>query len=260
MTSGDSIINWLGQYPEVLAVLIVAAGWVLARLMRSAVMALVPWLNKTLARFGAGGSAIITPVFSRALQFVVFWGILISALVLGLQLMGGGELSSWPERVLGLVSQLMVALGIVAAGHLLGLLARSLTARLAHGQEAGVVPRLAYVVVLSIALVTALEHLGLNISFATHLVLVVLTVLLAGLALAFAMGAKTLVSNLAAQGELQRYKPGDRLSVNGVEGTVVEIHKTGLVLSTEQGLAAVPASKFAENIVTLSHPDTETDD
>jgi len=259
MADRSSIMNWLSQYPEVTALIIVVAGWLIARLLRQLVATASPWLNKTFARLGARGKAQITPAFARALEFLAFWGVLLVSLLVALQVLGGAEFNSWSDRILTLTAKVLVALIIMAAGHLLGLLARSLAGRLSRGSESGLLPTLAYAAVITITAVTALEHVGLDISFARHIVLVILGVMLAGLALAFSLGARTLVANLVAQGELQRYQLGDQLQIDGISGKVVEIHNTGLVLSTDDGLATIPAYKFAESVV-VQHPVKSDDD
>lgn len=254
-----TISEWLGEHPEFIAVLIVIAGWLIARLVRQAIKASIPWINRKAARWGSDSGALISPAFSRALQLVAFWGVLLTSVVAALYLMGGGGLADALDRLLGVVPQILVALGILAAGHLLGLLARSLLLKYSTGKDRAGLPLIAYGVVIGTAAVTALQQLGLDVSFLTHILLVIVTVFLAGLALAFALGARALVANLAAQGEIQRYKAGDQLRVDDVEGTVVEIHRTGVVLSTAKGLAAVPAAKFATSTVIEIRPQPAED-
>ncbi len=249
MLTTRDFLDWLGEHPEFIAILVVVAGWLVARLIRHAIGQLVPWLNRRAARLGPGRGALVSPGFQKVLQSVAFWGILLTALVAALYLLGGGGMSGWLDRLLTVVPQLLVALGIVAAGHLLGLLARSLLARYYSSPDRQALPVLAYAAIVGTAAITAVEHLGLEVSFLTRILLIVVGAFLAGLALAFAFGARALVANLAAQGEVQRYKPGDRLRIDGVEGSVVEVYRTGVLLSTPEGLVAVPASKFATGMV-----------
>ena len=253
------MINWFSEHPEFIALLIVVAGWLIARLLRHALSSVVPWINRQAARLESEGGVLVSPAFSRALQLVVYWGVLLTALLAGLYVLGSSELSRWLDRFFDVVPQILIALGILAAGHLLGLLARGVLAKYSPTAERQSIPMLAYAVIVGTAAITAIEQLGLDVSFLTHILLVVVTVFLAGLALAFALGAKTLVANLAAQGEILRYQIGDRLRIEDVEGVVVEMHRTGLVLSTEEGLATVPAHKFAANTVIEKRPEPAED-
>ncbi len=253
------VTDWLGDHPEVIAVLFVIVGWLIARLARHALGKFIPWINRRAARMGTTRGPLVTPVFQSTIELAAFWGILLTALAAALYLLGGGGMSGWLDRFVAVVPQFLVAVAILAVGHLLGLLASSLLTRYATGRERQALPAMAYAVIIGTAAITAVEHLGLQVTFLTQFLLVIVSVFLAGLALAFALGARTLVSNLAAQGEIQRYQVGDRLLIDGVEGTVVEIHRTGVVLSTVEGMAAVPAHKFATLTVIEKRRETSED-
>jgi len=245
--------GWFKYLPEITAVALVVAGWILGRVARHGVVIGVPWINRLSVRWGAQPGDLLTPAFAKGLQALVFWGILITSVILGLLLMGVGEQTHRLDGLLGFTSQLLITLGILVLGHVLGTLARSLVGGFSDGKA---LPLAAYTAFIMIAAVTALRHLGLDLTFITQLLLIIIAIFFAGLGLAFALGARTLVANLVAQGELQRYRPGDRLLIDGIEGTVHEIHRTGMILSTAQGLASVPAARFAEVIVIEQHPES----
>lgn len=253
MESG-TVSDWLSHFPEIVALIVVVLGWFLARLLKNAVAAGMPLLNRLSARWGAQSGSLLSPKFSRLVEAFVFWGVWLISFVIAVHLLGGGEPSQWLDGLLAFVSRLLFALAILVGGHILGLLARSLLNGLSGSIEMSMLPRSAYAVIVAVAALTALKQLGLDVSFITQVVLVLVTVFLAGLALAFALGARSLVANLAAQGELQRYKPGDRLIVDGISGTVLEINRTGVVLSTSDGVASVPAARFAESTVITLQP------
>lgn len=252
--------GWLEYFPEIIALLLVLAGWVLARVVSRMIGSGVPWINRVSVRWGAEPKDLLTPAFTHGLKTLAFWGILLTSVIFGLSLVGDGQLTQWLDRLLGFSYQLLITLGILVLGHVMGLLARSLTGGLSGLSGGKTLPRVAYGIVIVIAAVTALKNLGLDLTFITQLLLVIIFLFFAGLGLAFALGAKTLVANLVAQVELQRYKPGDRLLIDGVEGTVQEIHRTGLVLSTAQGLASIPAARFAEVIVVEKRQDPTEDE
>jgi hypothetical protein len=155
-----------------------------------------------------------------------------------------------------LASHVLIAVVILAVAHILGSLARSVLSGLSRKAGLSALPRMTYALVLGVGLITALSHLGLDVTFITQMLLIVVGVFFAGLALAFAIGARTLVANLAAQEELSHYKPGDRLVVEHIEGTVIEVNRTGLVLVTEKGTARVPAAKLAETTILSINQDS----
>jgi hypothetical protein len=103
--------------------------------------------------------------------------------------------------------------------------------------------------VVTVAVITGLQQLGIDISFVTQLSLILLAALLGGLSLAFALGARQYVANLMAQPELARYATGERLRIGDDEGVIVEIYRTGLTLATEEGLVSIPAARLADGRV-----------
>lgn len=240
--------GWLVRYPEISALMILVAGVLLAFLARKGVSALSGWLNRASLNKAARADPVVSTRFNRALQLSVFWGIVVAAVIKCAVLLGGPQAVAL-DVVWVFVMRLLVALGIVVVGHLLGVFARNLVGMVARHPDMAALPVLVYALIVGFALVMALAHLGLDVSLITHVTLVVVAVVFASLGLAFALGARTLVANLAAQGELARYRPGDRLRVDGTEGVVLEVDRTGMVLSTDEGLARIPAARLAESTV-----------
>lgn len=237
-------------HPEIAAVLILVLGFFFARLARSLVGHLLAALDRHTARYATRETGIVSPEFIGFTKGLTFWVIFLLALVSALHLLGIDGLSSATSALFALIPKLLIGFAIIGAGHLLGLLLRSLTARLADTIDTDSLgPRLVHGTVLMIAVVLGLQHLGIDITFITQLVLVLLVVVLGGLALAFALGARRHTANLIASTELQRYGTGDRLQIGAYRGTVVSIHRTGLELATEEGVVAIPASRFAEEPV-----------
>jgi hypothetical protein len=99
------------------------------------------------------------------------------------------------------------------------------------------------------AIVIGIEQLGINVSFLTTTVIVVGGILLAGAALAFGLGARYFVANIiGAQTTRKLYSNGQLLRIGDIEGRLLEITPTTVVLDTDQGRAAIPAKLFHEQI------------
>lgn len=255
MSGSSDIAGWLSRYPEIVALILVIGGWILAFIARRWVATAMQWINDRSTRWSNRPRSVLSPAFGKMLQGVVFWGIGAAFIILGLSVVGTGSFAEWIDRLWALTSHLLVALAILAASHIIGSLARNLLGGLSGRANLASLPRVVYGLIVAVGLFMALGHLGLNVTFVTQIVLVFSGVFFAGLALAFALGARTLVANLAAQDEMNRYKPGDRLVIEDIEGTVIELNRTGLVLSTPKGLVRIPAAKFAENAVLLVTPE-----
>lgn len=257
MADTSTVGGWLAGSPEFLAALTLIAGIVLAFLLRMGVGLLGAWANQLADRGGARSSPAVTPVFIKVLQFLAFWGVLLVAVVRSLALFGahGGLM----DEASSLIARLLIALAIVAVGYVLGALARNLVAGLVRNFDAKPLSQAVFVLILAVSAIMALAHLGLDVSLVTNMVLVFIAISLAALGLAFALGARSLVANLAAQPELARYRPGDRLRVDETEGTVLEIDRTAIVLATPEGIARIPAARLADSTVVMLSREREED-
>jgi len=181
------------------------------------------------------------------------------AVSVSLQVLGIGGISALIVLVIAFIPQLLVSFVIVVAGHLTGLIARNLVARFVDGiTPESLVPRLAYGAILAVAIVMALQHLNVNISFITQLFLILVTIIGGGLMLAFALGARQYVANLLARRDAERFAIGQRIRIDGLEGDVVDIHATAVDIATDEGIASIPASRFAESVV-IRRPDQSDD-
>lgn len=237
-------------YPELAAVTVLILGIALGKLAAVATRRLLTITDRFAARYGGQGRNQISPVFQRGLSALAFVLVLALSIIVAVRLLDIDQVSGWLDAVLAYVPRFVVGLLIIAAGTVLGTLARHLCARLmTRGDTHALLPRLAQAGVVLIAFVTGLQQIGIDISFITQLSLIVLAALLGGLSLAFALGARQYVSNLMGQSELARYSTGDRLRIDDDEGEIVEIHRTGLTLATEEGLLAIPAARLTSGRV-----------
>ncbi len=227
----------LDQNPEFVALALLVGGIVVALGVRGALI--------RLSRRGASGGALADTVI--AVTPFVFWTIILTAVFLALNFLGFGQASELVEEILRILPRLLVAVLVACTGHVIGIALRETLER--RGSVSFLPPRGAYWLAAGPALIVAVQQLGVEVSFVADLALVALTVALGALGLAFALGARQFAANLVARRELDNYPEGTRLRIDGIEGTVVEVNRTGLVLATPEGLAAIPAARFADAIV-----------
>ena len=94
-----------------------------------------------------------------------------------------------------------------------------------------------------------IEQIGINVDFLTNVLIVIIGVLLAGGALAFSLGARTLVANVIGGQYLRKHcRIGEMMQIGDVEGSVVDVTQTSIILDTETGRTIVPAKYFQEHI------------
>ena len=109
--------------------------------------------------------------------------------------------------------------------------------------------RVVQVILVSTAVMVAVQQLGLDVSFLTTLLMVVIGVLLAGIAMAFALGARTFFANLVGAHALRQHcRPGEYLQIGAVSGVIAEISQTVVFLDSQQGRISIPACLLQEQV------------
>ncbi|HTU59917.1 MAG TPA: hypothetical protein VMF89_15805, partial [Polyangiales bacterium] len=98
----------------------------------------------------------------------------------------------------------------------------------------------------------AIEQLGIDISFLKSTLLIVLGGLLTGAAIAFGVGGRDLVANILSAHYVHRlYQVGQTVRVDGVEGRIVRIAETSVILECAEGDVSIPARVFSDRRSTL---------
>jgi hypothetical protein len=233
--------------PELIALATLVAGIILARLLSTGTGALLEAMDRRAARLTTTDEALIPPALIRLSKVFVFWLVIAGAALIALPVLGVGGLPALLNAVLGFMPRLFVAFSIIVAGHLLGLLAAHVLSRLNDEWSVdSAAPRLLHFSILAVAIVMGLQHISIDISFVTRLILILVGTASAGVMLAFSLGARQHVANLLARRELSRLAVGDRVRVDDIEGVVVEVFSTGVDIATGEGIASVPAARMAE--------------
>lgn len=245
---------------EVIAVVILVLGVIVARLASIAAGALFGFLDRRAARLTTSEKPLMPPKLVRIIRSVIFWLIIVLAISYALAVLGFGDLPTLLTNVMNFVPQVLVAFAIVVAGHVFGLLASHVMSSSSSAVSSGsLMPRLVYGIILIVAIVMGLQHINVDISFVTRLLLIGIAVAGSGLMLAFGLGARSHVANLLARRELARLSVADRIRVDGVEGEIVDIHSTGVDIATAEGIAHVPAARFAETSFVILRKDAASE-
>lgn len=243
---GGMTSDLIESYPELTAVAVLLLGFLLGKLAEAAVRRVLLLTDHLAARYGTRPQALFSPLFQRVFGLFTYGTVLVIAVIIAVRLLDIEQLSRWLDAALAYAPRFVVGLFIIGIGNVVGALLRNLTASMTRDGDADAVgPRLVHVTIVVVAVVTGLQQMGIDISFITQLAMILLAALVGGLSLAFAFGARQYVANLMAQPELARYATGERLRIDDDDGVIVEIHRTGLTLATEEGLVAIPAARLA---------------
>lgn len=238
------------SHPELAALAVLVAGFIVGRIASMLLGRGLDALDRRMARVSTSDSSIFSPRLIGVSRAIVFWLVLALAITYALRILGVGGISTLANLVVPFIPKALVSFAIIAAGHLLGLLASNLLAELSDDiDEDSFAPRLLYVGIVTVAVVMGLQHIAIDISFVTRLLLILIAIVGGGLMLAFGLGARPYVENLLAHKEMARFAVGEKIRVNGEEGPIVEIHSTGVDIATKEGILTIPAARFADSAV-----------
>jgi small-conductance mechanosensitive channel len=255
------LLQRLAEYlPSLLAaVALLLAGWLLGRLLKSFTVRLVAgadrlW-HRLILRGGFPEVASTRRPSSEAIGKLVFWLVMLFFVTAAADIMGIKVFAEWLSGVVAYLPTLLAGGLILLGGALIANLARDLseTAAASAGlAQSEFVGRAVQIAILSVALLIGAEQIGVQVTFLVSLFTAVIAALFGGAALAFGLGARGYVRNLIAARTLrQRYDVGQRISLAGREGAILEITATAVVLQTSEGEATVPAGLFDDEVAVL---------
>jgi hypothetical protein len=103
-----------------------------------------------------------------------------------------------------------------------------------------------------VAIVVALGLIGLDVGWILNALVGIVVVLAGSLGVALAVGSIGYVQDLMAIRRIQDViEPGSRIRVGQVEGRVVQIRESDLMLENEQGVVNVPGRYLAHRPVKI---------
>lgn len=256
--------NIVAALPSIAAaLLLLLVGIFAARVVRSLTLKLLHLLNLFLEQVLSGRTRAVvyfSAGITRLVAGILYWIILFIFVTAALNTAGLTGVSAWLERIVDFLPGIVTGGLIILLGYILAGLVRDVTLAAAHSAEfteAVVISRLAQAITLVTALIIGLEQIGIDVSFLTTMLGISSAALLFGFALAFGLGARTLVSNLIAAHHLRDIlEPGQTIRIRNWEGTVLEVSPTAVILDTEEGRTTIPAKLYQEEAVVTLLGDT----
>ena len=255
-TYNDLSQQFVQYFPQLLGTAtLLLLGFIMAKTLALSAQKLVEGLDALFVRFAHTDSAHherIQRSYALIIKKLVFWVVMVFFFAVGANILGWDLFSGWLDRIVSYLPGLVTGLLIILGGFLLSNLARAGIITAAHRaglEQSAIMARAAQIVIIFSAIIIGVEQIGLNIGFLSNLSGVVIAILLAGAALAFSLGARTLVANvIGAQYTRKHCHVGDHLRIGAVEGEIVEVSQASIVVATGDGKAVIPAKLFHEEI------------
>ena len=252
--SFETVTGIIQYLPQVLGVvMLLLAGWIVASIGRALVVRLIKGLNRIRSRFKIAGTDALPDIadpLAVVLSKVVFWVIILIFLALSLDVLGLSMFAGWLSRVVNHLPNILSGVLIIWAGIVFsGLVGQAVTTAAVNFSDAQrtALARIAQLFTLTLLILMGVGQIGVNITIVVTILSVAIGAALGGLAIAFSLGARDLVSNLIGARYLNAdYRIGERIRIGEHEGTVLEISSVSVILETEEGRVMIPARQFSE--------------
>lgn len=243
-----------------LALTLLAGGLLLAVLVKFVTRRLVMGVSAALKRLGGKGPApgmeremLNRPADHRIANIaaaILFWTVIVITVAAVTHALDLPVISTWVSGLAKYVPRFVIAALILVAGMLLGSILQHLvaaTTRSAGLRYGTVLGRLVYGMTLIVTVFVAVTQIGIDVSFLENLIYVVVATVLGGAALAFALGAKGPVTDILESYYLQQsFKVGQTLRFKGIQGRIIELTATNVIVETAEGKVVIPARLFGE--------------
>lgn len=260
-TTSDKLVEVVPRIVFALVVLMVGA--IAAWLARKAVLRLFDFigLDKLVAKVNIDRALRTLGIHSRVSRifgFLVYWLIVLFALLLMSEVLELGAVSEAIGSIVAYIPHLIVGLLILVIGLLVGRLLRDIVstslarAGIAASNILGFVVQT--VIVIFVCLL-ALRQVGFNVDIITTNIAVILGVLLVSAGLAVAIAVRPVLENYFICRQLKQHlRLGDHVEFDGVKGEVVSLSITSVVVRQGNHDVVIPARQLFEQRFSRSRP------
>jgi small-conductance mechanosensitive channel len=248
-------IQILEYLPSILgAAVLLLVGWGVARLLRYATEKITEKTLVRLAHTRPMDTRIKQPhsynAAPRIASRIVFWVVMLFFILAAAEVLELEVISGLLTGITAYLPRLLAGLLILFIGLWFGEVTRAVLTRTTTriGVEQGeAIGRLGQVLVLLIVFSVAAAQIGIDTTVLVALIATLFGVLLGAIALAFSLGAKTTIANmLGARSIARSYGTGDIVRIGDIEGKILRITRTSVILETHEGQALIPAKRFSE--------------
>ncbi len=253
---GERFIDYLPKLTG--AVVLLLLGWLIARIVKSITIRLAKGIDRVAGRIrfaGAQSDSNFGESYAQVIGNVLYWVALLFFITSAASLLGMNMFAGWLSKLVNHLPNILSGALIVCAGLIFSNLIYQAILTATPGMkdtQRTFIARSAQIFMLFMLILIGVDQIGIDITVIVIVMSVGLGALLGGLAIAFSLGARTLVGNLIGIRYLNPdYRIGERVRVGEYEGVVLEITSVAIVLDAEQGRVTIPARILSEQPSTL---------
>ncbi len=253
----QAVVAYLPTFFSAVAVL--ASGFIVAWILKAIVLRISAAISMLFSRAAGGESPRLVRLpwpLSVIIANIIFWLTAVFFLAVSSRILGLPGIADWIAAAARYLPNVVAAAAIVLGGTIVASLTRDALMRFGEHQALGGSPRalanLAFFMINLVAVLAALRQMGIDLVLVRSLVLIMAGAAFGGIAFAFGMGASSSLDNIIAGYYVRRlYRQGQRVRLGVVEGEILDLTPTAVVMDTPGGRALVPARKFNQEVSVL---------
>lgn len=249
----DQFIQNAGAYlPNLIgAILIVAIGLFFAWSIKWLILHLGVGIDKVIRAIGfASLQARLKWPLADILGWFSYWLIVLIFLKAALTSLNLPSLVELLGKLIHSIPMLLIAAIVIFGGVVISNVIRDkiiLSARSIGIQQAELLGSLTRFLVIILAVIVGLTQIGIDVRLFEHILTILFAAVVGSVGLAFGLGAGPTVSNIiSARYVKKNYQIGQVLQINNMEGKILELLPTGIILETETGRTFIPAKMFEQ--------------
>ena len=250
----DHVLSYLPNIIGAIALLIL--GWLLARLLRAVTWRTARLLDKLISRLvGPGAERLHMGTASRMLGTIVFWIVLLFFATAATEVLGLAPFTEWLSRFVAYLPTLAAGVLIIVVGYAVARIVADLVRTTAPGfnpAQRAALAKVAQVTIIAATILVGADQIGIKITFLVVFTAAIAAAVVGGVAISVGLGARDYVANLIGAHYLREAVPiGQVLRVGEIEGRVVDVTATALILETSEGRVNLPARVYNEQAITV---------
>lgn len=244
------------------ALLLLVVGWVIAKVLSKLVARLLRgakidrWTQKLNGSEAMKENGIVINT-SKVVSTFIYWLVMLAFFITASDTLGWQSVSQEVAGLMRYLPKLLSAIVIFVIGmYIANFIKKAVLATFLSLGVSGakMISTMTFYIIIVVLTITALNQAGIRTEIMTQNITLMLGSVLFAFALAFGLGSRELLQNILSSFYSRRsFHIGEKVRIEGIEGTIIAIDSVNVSLKTEEGKIVIPASNFlASKVEVLS--------
>lgn len=240
------------------AIILIIIGWIVATITSKGIHRLLVSLKIDSIGEKLKSIDILSNVnisISKVLTKMLYWVVMLCFFIAATETLGLKNISEGISNLLAYLPRLISAATVFVVGIFLANIVKEIVeiACKSAGIAAGrIIGSFIFYFLLIITAITALNQAGMDTQLLTQNVNLILGAILAAFAIGYGFASKDIMANLLASFySREKFRVGQTIKVDGIQGVIETIDSTSLTLQTEKNKVVIPLQKLLNTVVEI---------